>query len=59
MKSLNNDNKATESDGRVKKVDRRTLRTKRSILKALFGLMEEKDVGKIMITELAETAYRA
>lgn len=56
MKSLNNDNKATESDGRVKKVDRRTLRTKRSILKALFGLMEEKDVGKITITELAEKA---
>lgn len=56
MKSLNNDNKVTESDGKVKKVDRRTLRTKRAILKALFGLMEEKDVGKITITELAEKA---
>lgn len=41
---------------RKKKVDRRTIRTKRAILTALFELMKEKDLSKITITELAERA---
>lgn len=42
--------------GKHKKVDRRTVRTKRAILKALFDLIDEKDASKITITELANRA---
>lgn len=50
------DEKITRSGGKHKKVDRRTIRTKRAILKALFDLIDEKDASKITITELANRA---
>ncbi len=57
MKKYDSETKWTVSKtGKKRRVDRRTIRTKRAILTALFGAMENKDIEKVTITEIAEAA---